>query len=214
MPSCAVTVRRLIGSKIMKADESRKTTGWQFNVSKDFVLGTSLTVGAKMVYLVLKAHCAPNENIAYPSTEYMARCLGVGRDTIQKYVSELRLRGWITTRQHGAVGRFTHTIYTVHQHPTERLETAEVLPVFPTGRMSKAKYRDYLATDHWATLRTQALERDGGKCRRCASLVRLHVHHKIYRDSPQLTVLEDLETLCEACHAGEHGKKPKTWRSR
>jgi hypothetical protein len=36
----------------------------------------------------------------------------------------------------------------------------------------------------------------------------LQVHHKVYRKTPQDTLLEDLETLCEKCHAGEHGKAP------
>ena len=75
--------------------------------------------------------------------------------------------------------------------------------------MTREEYQQYLQTEHWQRLRNAVLERDGKKCVRCEWPVRLQVHHKIYRDTPQDTLLEDLETLCEKCHSGAHGKEFK-----
>lgn len=74
--------------------------------------------------------------------------------------------------------------------------------------MNREEYQLYLLTEHWQRLRSKAVERDGNKCVRCGWPVRLQVHHKIYRETPQDTLLEDLETLCEKCHSSVHGKAP------
>ena len=75
--------------------------------------------------------------------------------------------------------------------------------------MNREKYQQYLLTEHWKQLRSKVIERDGNACCRCKSTTQLQVHHKIYRATPFDTILEDLETLCELCHAGVHGKKAK-----
>lgn len=74
--------------------------------------------------------------------------------------------------------------------------------------MNREAYKLYLLTEHWHRLRSEAIERDGNRCVRCEWPVRLQVHHKVYRKTPQDTLLADLETLCEKCHAREHGKAP------
>lgn len=76
-------------------------------------------------------------------------------------------------------------------------------------KMNREKYQQYLLTDHWKQLRSKVIERDGNACCWCKCTAQLQVHHKIYRATPYDTILEDLETLCEACHAGIHGKEAK-----
>ena len=66
-------------------------------------------------------------------------------------------------------------------------------------------YRKYLKTDHWESLRVAALQRDGGKCVICGSDRNPHVHHTFYRERPELSLLEDLVTLCKRCHQYDHG---------
>lgn len=61
----------------------------------------------------------------------------------------------------------------------------------------------------WATAKKTAKERDHG-CVRCRARKRLHVHHTTpcagTRTFSCLHHLGGLETLCETCHEGEHGK--------
>lgn len=71
-------------------------------------------------------------------------------------------------------------------------------------RAARAAYRRYLQSDSWKQIRGKALKRDGGKCVRCQSSKRLHVHHLRYRSPWTDTRLEDLETLCKECHKKEH----------
>lgn len=70
--------------------------------------------------------------------------------------------------------------------------------------MSEA-YAKYLQSDHWKALRLTAIERDGHKCTRCGAVVRLNVHHEVYRSRWEDGILDDVRTLCQTCHRIEHG---------
>lgn len=87
---------------------------WRVDVRKDFILDPALTIGAKVIYIALKAHCAPGQDTAFPSSAYLAKHLSVSRETVQKYVAELREAGLVETEQRGEAGKFTHTFYTVN----------------------------------------------------------------------------------------------------
>lgn len=65
-------------------------------------------------------------------------------------------------------------------------------------------YREFLKSDFWKKLSDQTKARDG-KCVRCDSAVNLQAHHVRYPNEWFDTKLEDLETLCRACHRAEHG---------
>lgn len=67
------------------------------------------------------------------------------------------------------------------------------------------KYREYLASEDWTKLRSEALERDGGKCVICDSVEGLQVHHHRYPKNVKDSSLDDVETLCKVCHRLEHG---------
>lgn len=80
--------------------------------------------------------------------------------------------------------------------------------------MSKRKYAEYLSSGHWANLRRAVFERDRYRCVRCSSTQFIQAHHLRYRGAPTNSRIEDLETLCDCCHAKIHGKRPKVtdWR--
>lgn len=74
-------------------------------------------------------------------------------------------------------------------------------------------YRKYLESDHWAALRSTALERDHHACTACGSIEWLQVHHMTYRSRFEDSLLADLETLCRPCHRKQHGFSP-SWFAR
>lgn len=70
--------------------------------------------------------------------------------------------------------------------------------------MTRQEYRDYIRSKTWKDKRKEVLKRDGHKCCHCGSLYGdLQIHHVTYiRLGAEL--LEDLLTLCDACHVKEH----------
>lgn len=68
-----------------------------------------------------------------------------------------------------------------------------------------AKYQRYLASREWALKRESVRARSGGICERCGKNPMQAVHHLTYEhiyDEP----LEDLQAICDGCHAFESGK--------
>lgn len=53
----------------------------------------------------------------------------------------------------------------------------------------------------WAELRLAVLERDGYHCTHCGRTDHLHIHHRRARRSGGLHQMDNLQTLCEDCHA-------------
>lgn len=68
-------------------------------------------------------------------------------------------------------------------------------------RPSRLAHRDR----RWPALRLEALRRDGWKCTKCGSKVRLEVHHvQPVRTHPELAfALANLAVLCAQCHTKE-----------
>lgn len=86
---------------------------WTFTVSKSFVLNPKISMGAKIAYIALRSFCAPDEDTAFPSSLTLSKALAVSRDTIFKYVNELKDLGLVATEQKSDAGKFAHTIYTL-----------------------------------------------------------------------------------------------------
>lgn len=69
-------------------------------------------------------------------------------------------------------------------------------------------YEDYLKTEHWQRVRSEALTRAEYKCQLCFADNFLHVHHKTYeRQWNELP--NDITVLCDTCHAKFHDKLPQ-----
>ena len=65
-------------------------------------------------------------------------------------------------------------------------------------------YRNiYLKSEHWKTLRTEALLKKKARCMVCKSEEHLDVHHMRYRSLWDVKV-KDLLVLCRDCHEKVH----------
>lgn len=69
------------------------------------------------------------------------------------------------------------------------------------------EYKEQLADARWLKKRNEILERDNYTCRKCGATSHLNVHHLSYEKSRLAWEYpnEKLITLCEECHAREHG---------
>ncbi len=66
-------------------------------------------------------------------------------------------------------------------------------------------YSSFLKSKYWKWVRKLVLNRDGNKCKRCLSKVKLQVHHLTYKNHfNEHRHLEDLITLCNDCHEKQH----------
>ena len=66
-----------------------------------------------------------------------------------------------------------------------------------------SKYSDYMRSEFWQVRRAAVIERDGGRCRSCATPDAKHVHHITYKRFGA-EPLSDLVLLCSQCHEYEH----------
>lgn len=71
-------------------------------------------------------------------------------------------------------------------------------------------YEEQLLTPQWAAKRLEIIRRDWEMCTHCMSTKNLQVHHKRYIPGRMAWEYHgwdsfDLITLCEKCHAEEHG---------
>jgi group II intron reverse transcriptase/maturase len=87
-----------------------------------------------------------------------------------------------------------------HPHPyLSSLSTAEPhldtpFPLFWEGQTTPEKAQ-------WAEIRVAVLARDGYRCTLCGSTKRLHVHHCHSRLQNGTNEMDNLQTLCNDCHA-------------
>ena len=66
----------------------------------------------------------------------------------------------------------------------------------------KQRYKDYLNSPQWKTIRNLVLERDKSKCE-CGAIA-TQVHHLIYTEWGQ-EPLNNLISVCQDCHNIKHG---------
>lgn len=70
---------------------------------------------------------------------------------------------------------------------------------------SKEKYQLYLCSREWSVLREAVRKRADGICERCHKNPMHSCHHltyaRVYRER-----LDDLQAICDGCHAFTHGK--------
>lgn len=71
-------------------------------------------------------------------------------------------------------------------------------------RRRPLSYYDYLHSDEWQRKRRQRLKLDGYRCQMCGTGMHLEVHHINYDNLRKDAEIDDLVTLCRACHAKVH----------
>lgn len=62
-----------------------------------------------------------------------------------------------------------------------------------------------------SALAARQIRQAAGKCNRCASTMRLHVHHRDRNKRNQDPL--NLEVLCKGCHTDEHRGEPRLSRT-
>lgn len=72
------------------------------------------------------------------------------------------------------------------------------------GTCARCNRRQRLSEENFGGLREHVLARDGWRCRACAEIDDLLVHHR----RPGVNLMQWLITLCRACHLRVH----HTWR--
>lgn len=81
------------------------------------------------------------------------------------------------------------------------------LGVVKTHNCCELKYKDYLQTPLWKIIAYKVKIRDGFRCRRCGSNVKVDVHHTSYEHlGIDFKAMHRLETLCRKCHENKHEK--------
>lgn len=86
-------------------------------------------------------------------------------------------------------------------------ENEKILRIIKIQELKSLPYKEYLKTDHWQSLRREALLLSGRSCALCPSKnQQLHVHHKTYVNKGQ-EPQKDLIVLCKDCHKKFHGIK-------
>ena len=69
---------------------------------------------------------------------------------------------------------------------------------------SRKNYKHYLGSEYWKKLRRECFARDGFRCVKCGSAMNLNAHHLNYDKLGDYDELENLITLCGACHTEVH----------
>jgi hypothetical protein len=76
------------------------------------------------------------------------------------------------------------------------------------GGLTTTQYREYLKTEHWANITTEAKMRLPRKCVACGNRGTyrrpLHLHHRTYNNLWAESVGEDVIYLCQWCHKKTH----------
>lgn len=74
---------------------------------------TLLSIQSKAIYAYLCSYAGSSMS-SYPSRELMQTQLGVSKDTLGKYLKELREAGYITIDKHRNDGKFSNNIYSLN----------------------------------------------------------------------------------------------------
>jgi RNA-directed DNA polymerase len=98
-------------------------------------------------------------------------------------------------------------IYYARTSPHPYLDETKITEPFPDTAFPRFwEGQTTPAKAGWAELRPTVLERDGHRCAQCGSTENLHVHHCRARRRGGTNQMDNLQTLCERCHA-----RTSTW---
>jgi hypothetical protein len=163
----------------------------------------------------------------YASDEALADWLGWSVETVQHWLDSLMLagllsrmvehqvrrewRGWFRRRrvEHREVERWAITpAPDLYIWPPPPAWSMPVRPrVLTADDLRDMPYDEFLRSGYWADVRAKVLERDGHRCQGCGATKGLQVHHHTYaHHGDEARHLEDLVSVCRACHRRQHGR--------
>lgn len=86
-------------------------------IAKKVMKDKRLDIYSKAIYSYICSYTGKGSD-AFPSQKLICADLGISKDTLYKYLKQLKELGYITTKQeNGNKGKFTNTIYTVNLVP-------------------------------------------------------------------------------------------------
>jgi DNA-directed RNA polymerase subunit RPC12/RpoP len=74
-----------------------------------------------------------------------------------------------------------------------------------TSRDEYNDYDSYIASHEWEAKARDAKRKAGNRCQECGSRRKIQAHHKHYKTLYKERS-NDIEVLCDRCHARRHGK--------
>ena len=86
---------------------------WRFPIENSFVRDSSLSVDARLLYIIIKGYAGPNCEMPFPSLRTLAFHMDRHRESIQGYLSELECAGYIQRHHKRDGGKFTSTRYVI-----------------------------------------------------------------------------------------------------
>jgi DNA-binding Lrp family transcriptional regulator len=86
---------------------------WRFVIENSFVRNASLSVEARLLYIILRGYVGPDCEMPFPSLPTLARHLGKHRETVQKYLKELESSGYLQRVKVKKGSKFQSTRYVI-----------------------------------------------------------------------------------------------------
>jgi len=115
---------------------------WRFPVENNFVRDSSISMEARLLYIIIKGYIGPQCAQPFPALGTLAHHCGRHRESVQKYLIELELAGYIQ-RQHAKVaGKFVSTRYVLFENGrrlNENRRGKKPLRKLPTTETSATK---------------------------------------------------------------------------
>lgn len=84
---------------------------WRFPIENSFVRDTSLSVEARLLYIIIKGYVGPECEMPFPSLNTLARHMDRHRESVQKHLKELEHSGYIEKIKTRRGGMFSSTRY-------------------------------------------------------------------------------------------------------
>jgi DNA-binding transcriptional ArsR family regulator len=72
---------------------------WHFSVSKNFVCNNKLSIGARLLMVVLRSFVGFKENSCFPGRDHLCDILDINKDTLTKWMKELKDAGYVKVEQ-------------------------------------------------------------------------------------------------------------------
>lgn len=115
---------------------------WRFPVENNFVRDNKISMEARLLYIIIKGYIGPQCAQPFPSLGTLAHHCGRHRESVQKYLIELEIDGYIQ-RQHAKVaGKFVSTRYVLFENGNrlnENRRGKKPLRKLPTTETSSTK---------------------------------------------------------------------------
>lgn len=87
---------------------------WRFPVENSLVRDNTISIGARLLYIIIKGFAGPDCDLPFPSLDTLARHMGKNRKSVQKYLRELEKTGLLERQRPRAGGRFQSTRFLLH----------------------------------------------------------------------------------------------------